>query len=56
MYLNAIDLYSSTPIEYHLQIVLALCLGSLTYGYTFSIVSTTLGQVRCKRKSPNIRL
>lgn len=24
--------------------MLALCLGSLTYGYTFSIVSTTLGQ------------
>lgn len=24
--------------------VLALCFGSLTYGYTFSITSTTLGQ------------
>jgi MFS family permease len=24
--------------------VLALCLGSLTYGYAFSIISTTLGQ------------
>jgi len=29
---------------YNLVIVFALCLGSLTYGYTFSIVSTTLGQ------------
>ncbi|KAK4944923.1 hypothetical protein LTR10_015842 [Elasticomyces elasticus] len=29
---------------FNLAIVLALCLGSLTYGYTFSIVSTTLGQ------------
>lgn len=26
------------------QVVFALCLGSLTYGYTFSITSTTLGQ------------
>ncbi|KAL1894049.1 hypothetical protein Sste5346_006191 [Sporothrix stenoceras] len=29
---------------YNLALVLALCLGSLTYGYTFSITSTTLGQ------------
>lgn len=26
------------------QIVLALCFGSLTYGYDFSVISTTLGQ------------
>ncbi|CAK7204028.1 hypothetical protein SEUCBS139899_006779 [Sporothrix eucalyptigena] len=29
---------------YNLALVLALTLGSITYGYTFSIVSTTLGQ------------
>ncbi|KAI1630482.1 general substrate transporter [Exophiala viscosa] len=29
---------------YNLSIVFALCLGSLTYGYCFSIISTTLGQ------------
>ncbi|VUC25612.1 unnamed protein product [Clonostachys rosea] len=29
---------------YALSIVFALCLGSLTYGYAFSIISTTLGQ------------
>ena len=26
------------------QIILALCLGSITYGYSFSVTSTTLGQ------------
>lgn len=26
------------------QIVLALCFGSITYGYDFSVISTTLGQ------------
>lgn len=35
---------TATRHAYPIQIVLALCLGSLTYGYTFSIVSTTLGQ------------
>ncbi|KAH0836949.1 hypothetical protein AYO21_01742 [Fonsecaea monophora] len=29
---------------YNLSIVFALCLGSLSYGYCFSIISTTLGQ------------
>ncbi|CAK7235557.1 hypothetical protein SBRCBS47491_009333 [Sporothrix bragantina] len=29
---------------FNLAIVLALCLGSLTYGYSFSITSTTIGQ------------
>ncbi|OAA59741.1 General substrate transporter [Niveomyces insectorum RCEF 264] len=29
---------------FNLLLVLALCLGSITYGYTFSITSTTLGQ------------
>ncbi|KAH8697583.1 general substrate transporter [Talaromyces proteolyticus] len=29
---------------FNLAIVLALCFGSLTYGYSFSITSTTLGQ------------
>jgi MFS family permease len=27
-----------------LQVILALCLGSFSYGYDFSIISTTLGQ------------
>lgn len=29
---------------YNLQIVLALALGSFTYGYSFSVISNTLGQ------------
>lgn len=32
------------PLKSCYQIVLALCLGSLTYGYSFSVTSTTLGQ------------
>lgn len=27
-----------------LQVILSLCLGSISYGYDFSIISTTLGQ------------
>ncbi|KAK7890390.1 hypothetical protein LTR67_008276 [Exophiala xenobiotica] len=38
------DAHSRKITMFNLAIVLALCLGSLTYGYTFSIVSTTLGQ------------
>ena len=28
----------------YLKVILGLCLGSFTYGYDFSIISTTLGQ------------
>jgi MFS family permease len=37
--LLALNLYTHSY-----QIVLALCFGSLTYGYSFSVTSTTLGQ------------
>lgn len=33
-----------TLLIYYWKIVVSLCLGSITYGYDFSIISTTVGQ------------
>ncbi|KIX06601.1 uncharacterized protein Z518_04577 [Rhinocladiella mackenziei CBS 650.93] len=38
------DTHGQKLTVFNLVIVLALCFGSLTYGYCFSIVTTTLGQ------------